>query len=129
MTPEGKVKKLVQDALRGFHVYPFADIATGRVSAHKVRGFYYMPVAGRFSVLGIHDFVGCWDGIFFSLETKAPDEPVDATHHQVMFKLAAGAAGGLSYTGVRDASVVTELHTKVLELNCGRTISRSSVSA
>jgi hypothetical protein len=122
MTPEGKVKELVKRALREHHVYAFADIAGGKVAASKVAGFYYMPVAGPHSVLGIHDFVGCWNGVFWSIETKAPNEPVDATHHQKMFYIAARAGGGLSYIGVRDASVVIDLKTKVLEITHGRKI-------
>lgn len=114
-TPEGKVKIAVKKALASYHVYLFADIASGKVAADKVQGFYYMPVAGPHSVLGIHDFVGCWQGIFWSIETKAEDAKEDGTHHQKMFQIAAKAAKGISLIGVRDASAVETLKLLVLE--------------
>lgn len=120
-TPEGKVKAAVKKALQAEGVHLYADIASGKVSAQNVNGFFYMPVAGPFSVLGIHDFVGCWCGMFFSAETKAPDEPVDATHHQQMFKLSVDAAGGASYIGVRDTSFISDLKARV-EKHLGRKI-------
>lgn len=107
MTPEGKVKKAVQKALAAHNIHSFTDIAAERVAGYA--GFYYMPVAGPFSVHGVHDFVGCYQGMFFSIETKAPEATEDATVHQERFQRAVNGAGGLSYTGVRDDSVVTQL--------------------
>lgn len=118
-TPEGRVKAAVQRELQANGIHPFVDIASGRVSATAARGFYYMPVAGPYSVLGIHDFVGCLEGVFWSIETKAPDEPEDATVHQERFHLAVRGTGGISYVGVRDASVVAHLIQQV-EVHHGR---------
>jgi hypothetical protein len=132
VTPEGRVKDAVKKALVAQGVHPFTDFLGGRVTAKDMRGFFYMPVAGPHSVLGIHDFVGCWDGYFFTLETKALDNPIDATHHQQMFKLAADASGALSYVGVRDASVVEHLRKEIearraiRESTRGREILRAS---
>jgi hypothetical protein len=34
--------------------------------------WFWMPVPMGFGIKGIPDFVGCWKGHFFSIETKAP---------------------------------------------------------
>jgi len=99
-TPEGKVKDQVKEALHEAGVYPFMEVATGKVQG--AIGMYYMPVAGQFSIAGIHDFVGNWAGRFFSIETKAPDNPDDETYHQGLFRIAVSATGGIALTGVRD---------------------------
>lgn len=115
MTPEGRVKEQVRRALADYGVVAFSDVVAGRASEYA--GFYYMPVAGPHSVHGVHDFVGCWSGTFWSIETKAPDNPEDATMHQEKFHQAVTASGGLSYTGVRDASVVSALATAIADRN------------
>ena len=54
MTPEGRVKKQVSELLR------------------KYPGLYFeMPVPGGYGKSGL-DYVGCFNGRFFSIETKAP---------------------------------------------------------
>lgn len=108
-TPEGKVKSDIEAALVAERVYPFKKFLTGEVKPSEAEGFYFMPVAGRYSILGIHDFIGCWRGKFFSLETKAVKNAKDNTYHQGIFQLAVQAAGGISFVGVRCASVVKEL--------------------
>lgn len=105
-TPEGKVKSQVRRSLAAHGVHPFTDVATGKVEGAV--GTYYMPVAGPYSVHGVHDFVGCWSGRFFSIETKAPDNPQDETQHQGWFRVAVTAAGGLALTGVRDGAAAVE---------------------
>lgn len=102
-TPEGRVKDQVRKALHAEGVYPFTDIATGK--AKNAVGTYYMPVAGPYSVHGVHDFVGCWSGRFFSIETKAPNNPEDETVHQGYFRVAVDKSGGIALTGVRDGAV------------------------
>lgn len=53
-TPEGKVKALVKKEL-------------------DARGiWYFMPMQNGFGVVGIPDFVCCWEGQFIGIETKAP---------------------------------------------------------
>lgn len=110
-TPESKVKDAIKKALMAEGVVPFSDIVAGRAKGHT--GFFYMPVAGPFAVHGVHDFVGCWHGVFFSLETKAPNNPEDATELQQKFKQAVSDAGGVSFVGVRDVSVIAELRKHV----------------
>lgn len=110
-TPESRVKQAVRKALHAYGVYPFTDVAAGKVSGAE--GFYYMPVAGPYSVHGVHDFVGCWRGLFWSIETKAPENPEDATAHQENFRAAAESTGGVSFVGVRDDSAVMALRELV----------------
>lgn len=112
-TPEGAVKKAVKAKLEHYGVLPFVQAAdaTGR----QVAGMYWMPVQGQFAVHGVHDFCGVWDGQFFSLETKAPGNPVDATEPQEAFKVASLRTGGISFVGVRDASAVDRLAALIKE--------------
>lgn len=63
-TPEGKVKNKVKQILKKHGVW------------------YYMPVAGPFSSHGVPDFVGCYNGKFFSVETKAPGKIDNLTDNQ-----------------------------------------------
>lgn len=63
-TPEGKVKNKVKQILKKYGVW------------------YYMPVAGPFSSHGVPDFVGCYNGKFFSVETKAPGKIDNLTDNQ-----------------------------------------------
>ena len=107
-TPEGAVKDEVKKRLAHYDVHPFMDAAMGKCRC--VVGAYFMPVAGPFSVHGVHDFVGVWNGRFFSIETKAPDNPEDATLHQEMFRAAVSMAGGVAMTGVRSAAAVDRLY-------------------
>jgi hypothetical protein len=106
-TPEAKVKAAVKKRLTDHglvHLTKVSDPGAG-----NMEGFFFMPVAGPYSVHGIHDFVGCWRGIFFSIETKAPDNPEDHTAAQERFLIAVTKSGGIAFTGVRDASVVDTL--------------------
>lgn len=110
-TPEAKVKEAVKKALMAKGLVPLADALSGKSDAFP--GFFWMPVQGAFAVRGVHDFVGCWNGIFWSIETKAPNNPQDATAHQVGFQETVLASGGLSYVGVRDAAVADHLEQAV----------------
>lgn len=123
MTPEGRVKNNIKAELLRRNVVPFSDVVAGRATSYD--GFYYMPVAGPFAVHGVHDFVGCWLGVFWSLETKAPDNSEDATPHQEKFREASHAAGGVSLVGVRDASVIDTLERMVKERQCQRAAPRN----
>lgn len=118
-TPEGRVKDEVKKALQAEGLALFADFIAGRAPS-GMTGFFFMPVAGPFSVLGIHDFVGCWHGVFWSMETKAPDSREDATFHQEQFRAATTTAGGVSIVGVRSAAAVAELKRRVMEVARGR---------
>ena len=63
-TPEGKVKAAVKKEL-------------------KERGiWFFMPMQNGFGVVGIPDFICCWKGMFFAIETKAPGKRKDTTPNQ-----------------------------------------------
>lgn len=53
MTPEGRVKEQVKRLLKKYGVY------------------YFMPLGQSFGRAGVPDFVCCFDGHFFGVETKA----------------------------------------------------------
>jgi hypothetical protein len=64
MTPEGRVKNDVKKVL-------------------KARGiWYFMPMQNGFGVVGIPDFICCWEGHFLAIETKAPGKRGDTTANQ-----------------------------------------------
>lgn len=110
-TPEGRVKDAVKKRLAHYNVHPFEAVAAGLHPGAE--GTYYMPVAGPFSVHGVHDFIVCWRGVFCTIETKAPNEPQDETVHQGRFRTAVTLTGGISLTGVRDAAAVDHLATLI----------------
>lgn len=56
MTPEGKVKQDVKDYLKSLG----EDC------------WYYMPVPMGYGKKGLPDIIGCYRGLFFSIECKAP---------------------------------------------------------
>ncbi len=112
-TPEGKVKDAVKKRLEHYGVLPFIKAADS--TSRSTVGMYYMPSQGAHAVQGVHDFVGCWDGVFFSLETKAPDNPVDATEPQQAFRSATLRCGGIAFVGVRSADAVDELAKLIKE--------------
>ena len=61
MTPEGKVKEAVKKVMRKHGVW------------------YFMPMQNGFGVVGIPDFICCIDGLFFTVETKAPGKRDNTT--------------------------------------------------
>lgn len=109
-TPEGAVKAAVKKRLEHYGILPFTKAA----DHHEAVGMYWMPVQGAFAVHGVHDFCGVYRGVFFSLETKAPDNKVDATGPQAAFQKASVRAGGVSLVGVRSADAVDYMVNQVL---------------
>lgn len=116
-TPEGRIKAAVKKRLEHYGVLPFIRAAD---HAGPVAGMYWMPVQGRFAVHGVHDFVGLWSGVFFSFETKAPNNYVDATEPQRAFKTAVDKSGGIAFVGVRDASAVDALAEMIQQMTTAR---------
>ena len=64
MTTEGKVKEAVKKVMRKHGVW------------------YFMPMQNGFGVVGIPDFICCIDGLFFTVETKAPGKRDNTTPNQ-----------------------------------------------
>lgn len=119
-TPEAKVKDQIKAELKAEGLVPLNDfIKLGKAPA-GMRGFFFMPVAGPFSVHGIHDVVGCWDSVFFSIEAKAPDAKEDGTPMQVDFQRAVHHAGGVAIIGARSGAVVQQLKAAVQKVLDGR---------
>lgn len=64
LTPEGRVKEAVKRYL-------------------KTKGaWYYMPVQNGMGVVGVPDFICCWEGQFIAIETKAPGKANTTTPNQ-----------------------------------------------
>lgn len=64
MTPEGRVKDAVKKVLKKHGIW------------------YFMPMQNGFGVVGIPDFICCIDGLFFTVETKAPGKRENTTPNQ-----------------------------------------------
>lgn len=109
-TPEGRVKDEVKKRLIEYGLLPITQAAD---HLGDVEGFFFMPVATLGSVWGIHDFVGCWRGTFFSIETKSPANHVDATEPQLAFQAATRKSGGISLVGVRSPAAVDHLRNLI----------------
>ena len=69
MTPKGVVKDLVKTMLDEHNIYPASKAAAFPPDA---QGWYFMSVPTGYGTSGVHDFIGHYQGRFFSIETKAP---------------------------------------------------------
>lgn len=92
MTPEGKVKQAVKDALANADIRNAKDAGTYEFA----NGWYYMPSQNGVGVKGIADFVGFVSrgdiAEFFAVETKAPKK--EPTSFQELQIGAIRASGG-----------------------------------
>lgn len=77
-TPEGKVKAGVKNYLLSIGAY------------------YAMPIGSAFGKAGVPDFLVCWRGKFFGIETKAPGKLKNTTVLQDIQLAAIQTAGGMS---------------------------------
>ena len=108
MTPEGAVKKRLQDYLISIGCCPASKAA--QVTVHTVcpTGWFFMPVPTGFGVAGILDFIGQYKGRFFAIEAKAPgrrgEERQGLTKHQEdqMFVLEISGAFAIPFDGEED---------------------------
>lgn len=77
-TPEGKVKAMISKFL-------------------KERGVWrFMPVNNGMGVVGIPDFICCWDGLFVAIEAKAPDKHSNTTPNQKLRIKEINDSGGIA---------------------------------
>jgi hypothetical protein len=81
-TPEGKIKDVVKKVLT------------------KHGAYYFMPVQNGYGAATL-DFLCCYNGLFFAIETKAPGKKL--TERQELTKASMNKAGGLVF--VIDGSV------------------------
>jgi hypothetical protein len=95
LTPEGKVKKEVKAYLASL----------------KDHCWFYMPVPMGYGRAGVPDFIGCYKGRFFSIETKAPGKKEDITAWQLREAAAIRAAGGLCIITDNAASVALKFRS------------------
>lgn len=77
-TPENKVKNACKKELKSRDIW------------------YYMPVQNGMGVVGIPDIIGCWNGWFVGIETKAPGKMANVTPNQKMRLAEIEKAGGLA---------------------------------
>ncbi len=91
-TPEGKVKDAVKKYLK----------STG--------AYYYMPVSNGMGRVGAPDFMVCWRGRFFGIETKAPGKRSNTTPNQDRELAEIVAAGGTAIV-IDDVKQLHEVFT------------------
>lgn len=90
VTPEGLVKK---------HIIKWL----------KARGiWYYMPIQNGMGVVGIPDFICCWDGKFLAIEAKAKGKLANVSANQAARINEIRLAKGLAVV-VDDVSLLDEL--------------------
>ena len=65
--PESKLKDKIKEFLK------LRGVASLTNPVFSARGFYWMPVPGPVGAPFL-DFVGCYNGRFFAIETKAPGQ-------------------------------------------------------
>ena len=78
LTPEGRVKKAVREWLK----------------AHGI--WHFMPVSNGMGRMGVSDIIGCYQGRFLAIETKAPGKIKNVTPGQAQFICEVRAAGGVA---------------------------------
>lgn len=76
ITPEGRVKAAVKKLLKEHGIW------------------FYMPVQNGMGVVGIPDFICCYDGEFLAIETKAPGKRNMLTANQEHRIMEIHKAGG-----------------------------------
>jgi hypothetical protein len=83
MTPEGKVKSLIDTFLK------------------RIGAWYFKPVSNGLGAHGVPDYVCCYKGLFFTIEAKAPgrrgEKHRGCSGLQVMQMEKIRAAGGLAF--------------------------------
>lgn len=90
ITPEGKVKKAVVKLLERY----------------RLEGLYhFMPVPSGYGESSL-DFIGCFKGKFFAIETKAPGKKPSALQERMIERMI--AAGGMAFVidGVEDQHLI-----------------------
>lgn len=77
-TPEGRLKLQVSEVLKNYQPHLW----------------YYMPVPGGFGATTL-DYIGCFHGFFFAVETKRPGKAL--TPRQEMVRSQMTQAGGIVF--------------------------------
>lgn len=90
MTPEGAVKAKVKKLVHSW------------LTKHPQLIYIYMPVPGGFGAPSL-DFLGCANGYFFAVETKAKGKKLTAQQEQTSALMR--AAGGRVFEVIGDAGL------------------------
>lgn len=93
MTPEAKVKAQVKTILKELQCY------------------YTMPVTGGYGRSGVPDFIGCLNGAFFAIETKAGTGTTTALQDREIQRIK--DAGGIALV-INEENVATLKQTLLL---------------
>ena len=93
LTPEGRVKARTRKVLE------------------ELECWYFMPPANGYGRVGIPDFIGCLNGVFFAIETKAGNNKPTALQLREIDRIK--AAGG--YAIVVNEENVDDLKTLLLK--------------
>jgi len=91
MTPESRVKTKVKKIL------------------DEIDAYYFMPATAGYGRSGVPDIVGCYDGVFFSIECKAGNNKPTALQEREMRLIT--DAGGL--TMVVNETNINEIETTI----------------
>lgn len=84
-TPEGRVKQRVKDILCKYE-----------------RMYYHMPVQTGYGKTSL-DFIGCYNGLFFSIETKVEGKTPTPRQRQTIEEMQGARGAVFVITGVSDA--------------------------
>jgi hypothetical protein len=93
-TPEGKVKARVRELLNGYGVFTAQQalkIFDSIPNDTAINGYFHCPVVNGMGEPTL-DFIGCYLGRFFAIETKAHGKQM--TDRQALTATAMRAAGG-----------------------------------
>lgn len=96
-TPESKVKTAVKRVLKDFGIH------------------HFMPMQNGFGVVGVSDIIGCWNGWYIAIETKAPGKKGTLTANQRNFLQQIERNGGLALV-IDDAQELRKILVDILNL-------------
>ena len=94
-TPEGRVKAAIKKWLKERQIW------------------FYMPMQSGMGVVGIPDFICCWNGKFLAIEAKAPGKRSSTTANQDQRIHEIRSARGYAIV-VDDANQLNEFMVEVL---------------
>ena len=99
MTPEGKVKKEIDAVL----------------NAYGDRVVWFKPATGGYGRSGISDYVGCLDGMFFSIEAKRAGETPTTLQQRFMRSVSTAKGLALLCDGTDYIGLVNSLNSLLAE--------------
>lgn len=113
MTKEGIIKKKVKELLEKYDIYPASKVPEILHVGQEISGWFFMPVSLGMGTHGIPDFIGCYKGYFFAVETKS-DISKRPTKLQQISLDAINSCGGIAFV-VRDQMELDLFEVNVLQ--------------